>query len=63
MCVFALLVSYFVTVYREVYRDDILFPSLFCVYLFSANRFKSVSAAINIYKKCWINIWLILECV
>ncbi len=55
MCVFALLVLCFVTVYREVYRDDILFPSLFCVYLFSANCFKSVSAAINIYKNVrWI---------
>ena len=50
MCVFVLLVLYFVTVYREVYRDDVLFPSLFCVYLFSANRFKSVSVVINIYK-------------
>ena len=50
MCVFVLLVLYFVTVYREVYRDDFLFPSLFCVYLFSANRFKSVSVVINIYK-------------
>lgn len=50
MCVFVLLVLYFVTVYREVYRDDILFPSLFYVYLFSANRFKSVSVVINIYK-------------
>lgn len=50
MCVFVLLVLYFVTVYREVYRDDILFPSLFYVYLFSTNRFKSVSVVINIYK-------------